>query len=371
MKFGLTADHVRMRPNMFLNGRDMSDGLFRLVETQIAFSVDEFQAGHASSVDIRIESDGSVSVADDGRGISVEPHPAVEMPLLEAVMTMPGANRGFDWRTYDGRTTGMLQSMYGVGSGMVTALSDWAVADVRWNGRQYRHRYERGVPVKAIESIGPANGSGLAMTFHPDPTIFENLSLNRTRLLRRCRELAFLNRRLRITLNDARGEESKSFRFENGIVDFVAHLNRSATSLHSPIHGKKEIGDVDVEFAIQYTKGDATILRCYCGDLCNIRGGTHRSGFVNGLCRALDKFGIDAGLLAGGAFPSVEECIRGMSAIVRVRCPEPQMESSRAVRLNNPEIERIVFQVVFETVDRYMRENPEAARRIVASRRIE
>src|SRR6267142_491548 len=238
--------HIRQRPSMYI-GDTGTGGLPPLVYELVYNSVDEALAGHARHIQVKINVDGSLSVADDGRGIPVEEHPEAKRPTLEVVMTTVGAGAKFDKKTYK-----VSAGLHGIGAKAVTALSEWVEAEVQRNGHYYVQEYERGKPITDVQERGIAKRTGTRIKFKPDPEIFHKATFDYDTLEARLRELAFLNKGLAISLTDERTHKEESFKYEGGIAEFVQYLNRSEETLHKAIYIEKRVDDVNVEVALQY-----------------------------------------------------------------------------------------------------------------------
>ncbi len=354
------AAHIRQRPGMYI-GDTSTKGLHHLVYELVYNSVDEALAGHCKNIHVKINVDGSVSVADDGRGIPVEEHPEAKRPTLEVVLTTVGAGAKFDKRSY--KTSAGL---HGMGAKAVTALSDWVEAKVRRNGRVYMQEYERGHPTSEVKDIGAAgHRTGTEIIFHPDPEIFHETVFDYDMLESRLRELAFLNKGLTIKLADERAAKEEVFHYAGGIAEFVEYLDRSEDALHKPVYIEKTVDEVYVEVALQYTAGEEERVRCYANNAYNAVGGTHLSGFRGALTRTLNAYGSKENLFKNDLMPIGEDFREGLTAVVSVHVPEPQFESQTKVRLNNPEVEGIVTTVVNEALAKYLEENPKSAQKIM------
>jgi DNA gyrase subunit B len=355
------AAHIRQRPGMYI-GDTAGKGLHHLVYELVYNSVDEALAGHCHAITVQIDVDGSISVSDDGRGIPVEIHPEVGRPTLEVVMTTVGAGAKFDKRTY--KTSAGL---HGMGAKAVTALSEWAEAEVRRGGRVYKQEYERGKPTTDVKDFGAATGgrTGTKVSFKPDPEIFHEVTFDYDTLEARLRELAFLNKGLKIKLAEKRTSKEETFHYAGGVAEFVEHLDRSEETLHKPIYIEKTVDDVRVEVALQYTTAEEEQVRCYANNAYNPGGGTHLSGFRAALTRALNTYGSKEGAFKSGLAPIGEDFREGLTAIVSIQVPEPQFESQTKIRLNNPEVEGIVTSVINEQLSKYLEEHPKEAQRIL------
>lgn len=353
--------HIRQRPGMYI-GDTSTKGLHHLVYELVYNSVDEALAGNCHNIHVKINVDGSVSVADDGRGIPVDEHPEAKRPTLEVVMTTVGAGAKFDKRTY--KTSAGL---HGIGAKAVTALSDWVEAEVHRSGKVYVQEYERGRPITDVTERGLAKRTGTKISFHPDPDVFHSATFDYDTLEVRLRELAFLNKGLSIKLTDERATPKKEevFKYNGGIAEFVEYLNRSEDVLHKPVYIEKKQDDVYVEVAVQYTTSEEERVRCYANNAYNSVGGTHLVGFRTALTRTLNAYGSKEGLFKNDLQPIGEDFREGLTAVVSVQVPEPQLEAQTKIRLNNPEVEGIVTAVVNEGLAKYLEENPKDAQKIV------
>jgi DNA gyrase subunit B len=352
--------HIRQRPGMYI-GDTSTKGLHHLVYELVYNSVDEALAGYAHNLHVRIDVDGSLSVSDDGRGIPVEEHPEAKRPTLEVVMLTVGAGAKFDKRTY--KTSAGL---HGIGAKAVTALSDWVEAEVHRDGKVFMQEYGRGKATSEVTERGVSKRNGTTITFHPDPEVFHSARFDYDTLEVRLRELAFLNKGLAIKLTDARTEPKKEevFKYEGGISEFVEYLNRSEDVLHKPIYIDKQVDDIHVEIALQYTTSEEERVRCYANNAYNSVGGTHLIGFRTALTRTLNAYGSKENLFKD-VEPIGEDYREGLTAVVSVQVPDPQLEAQTKIRLNNPEVEGCVAAVVNEALGTYLEENPKDAQRIM------
>lgn len=353
-------DHIRARPGMYI-GDTGTKGLHHLVYELVYNSVDEALAGYCKNIHVHIGVDGSLSVADDGRGIPVDNHPKVGRPTLEVVLTTVGAGAKFDKRTY--KTSAGL---HGMGAKAVTALSDWTEAEVRRGGKVYVQEYERGVATTEVKQLGscPPNRTGTKITFHPDPEIFHDATFDYDTLEGRLRELAFLNKGLAIKLTDERTGKEEVFHYEGGVAAFVDYMNRTEEPIHKALYVDKTVDDVRVEAAFQYTSGEEERVRCYANNAHNPGGGVHLSGFRAALTRALNTYGTKENKFKNTT-PIGEDFREGVTAVISVAVPEPQFESQTKIRLNNPEVEGIVTSVVHEYLSKFLEENPKEADKIL------
>jgi DNA gyrase subunit B len=351
--------HIRQRPSMYI-GNVAASGLHHLVYELVYNSVDEALAGYCHNIHVKINVDGSISVIDDGRGIPVEVHQEAQRPTLEVVMTTVGAGAKFDKNTYK-----VSAGLHGIGAKAVTALAEWVEAEIHRNGRAYVQEYERGKPITDVDERGAAKRTGTRITFKPDRQIFHEATFDYDTLEARLRELAFLNKGLTIVLNDERTGREERFCYQGGIGEFVQYLNRSEDAIHKPIYFEKTVDEVKVEVALQYTTADEERVRCYANNAYNSAGGTHLIGFRTALTRALNTYGSKEGLFKNDLQPVGEDFREGLTAVVSVQVPDPQLEAQTKVRLNNPEVEGIVSSIVHESLSKYLEENPAPAHKII------
>jgi DNA gyrase subunit B len=352
---------VRRRPGMYIGGTDLK-GLHQLIHEVVDNSVDEALQGACDSISITIEEDGRVTVEDNGRGIPVETHPKVGRSTLEVVMTRLHAGGKFDKRGY--KVSGGL---HGVGVSVVCALSSFIQVDVKRNKKVYRQQYSQGKPISEVKVVGKAEGTGTKTTFQPDPTIFPDVTVDFDLLTQRFREMAYLNRGLRIRLReDATGRET-TFYFEGGITSFVRHLNKNRISLiPKPIYLSRDFEDSSIELALQYTDDYTETVFCFANAINTPDGGTHLSGFRSALTRTLNAYARKSGLLKEQDANLTSDDVReGLTAIISVKLQEPQFEAQTKVKLSNPEIRSQTEMTVNEQLTAYLEENPTDARRIV------
>jgi DNA gyrase subunit B len=355
------AEHIRHRPGMYIGDTSVK-GMHHLAYELVHNSVDEALAGHCKLIQVKIGVDGSITVSDDGRGIPVETHPKVGISTLEVVMTMSGAGGKFDKRAY--KTSAGL---HGIGAKAVTALSEWTEAKVRRNGKVYVQEYERGKAVTPVKEIGASkdNRTGTEVSFKPDPEIFHDAEFQYDTLESRLRELAFLNKGIRIALLDERTSKQETFHYAGGVAEFVEYLDRNDEVLHKPIYIDKTQDEVRVEVALQYTAtGEQERVLTYANNAYNPGGGTHLSGLRSALTRTLRVYGDAEGYFKN-VEPVGEDFREGLTAVVSIQVPEPQFESQTKIRLNNPEVEGIVTSVVNEHLKKFLEENPKDAKKIL------
>ncbi|NPE27804.1 DNA topoisomerase (ATP-hydrolyzing) subunit B [Methanococcoides sp. SA1] len=353
---GLEA--VRKRPSMYIGSVD-TRGLHHLVYEVVDNSIDEALAGFCKNIDVSINADGSVTVVDDGRGIPVGNHPKYKKSALEVVLTVLHAGGKFDKSNY--KVSGGL---HGVGVSVVNALSEWMEVEVKRDGKLYYQRYERGAPTSDVTVIGDAKGTGTKSTFMPDSQIFETTEFNYGTLITRLRELAFLNKGIRITITDSREEELEQdvFEYEGGIISFVEHLNQSRTALHkAPIYFEREKEGTIVEIAMQYTDSYGEYVYSFANNINTHEGGTHLIGFKTALTRVANDYIKKNNVVKGDEKLTGEDIREGLAAIISVKLTEPQFEGQTKTKLGNSELKGIVDSMVSEGLSEYMEENPKVA----------
>src|SRR3974390_1283246 len=357
---GLEA--VRLRPAMYI-GSTGEMGLHHLVWEVVDNSVDEAMAGFADEVNVTVHADNSVTVVDNGRGIPVDMHATEKRPAAEVVMTVLHAGGKFDSETY--KVSGGL---HGVGVSVVNALSDWLELEIQRDGAVWEQTYEKGKPTSKLKQTGKTRKTGTKVTFHPDPTIFEKTVFSYDTLATRLREYAFLNKGLKITLNDERTEKNTEFRFTGGIAEFVKHLNRGKSTLHdSPIYMEGKKGNVEMEIALQYNDSYGENVFAFANTINTVDGGTHLSGFRSGLTRTINNFASANGMLKeqkDEVSITGDDVREGLVAVVSVRLPQPQFEGQTKGKLNS-DIKGDVEQLVNEKLGEWFDKHSTVARRII------
>jgi len=362
---GLEA--VRLRPAMYI-GSTGEMGLHHLVYEVVDNSVDEALAGHATDVSVTIHIDNSVTVVDDGRGIPVDIHPTEGVSAAQVVLTKLHAGGKFDSNSY--KVSGGL---HGVGVSCVNALSDQFEIEIWRQGYTWTQEYSQGVPKAPLKQAGKAGKkTGTKVTFHPDPKIMDALKFNFDTLAQRLRELAFLNKGLKITLTDEREDplKVKEFLYSGGIAEFIKHINTGKSVLHEkPIHfeatAKGPNGDIGMEVALQYNDAYSETIFSFANNINTVDGGTHLSGFRSALTRTINAFGQQAGL-----FKDVKENLsgddvrEGLTAVISVKVPQPQFEGQTKGKLNS-DIQGVMTQFVNDRLGEYFEKNPTVMRKIV------
>ncbi len=357
---GLEA--VRKRPGMYI-GDTSERGLHHLVFEVVDNSIDEALAGQCTRIAVTIHIDSSVTVEDDGRGIPVEMHPTEGVSAAQVVMTKLHAGGKFDKAAY--KVSGGL---HGVGVSVVNALSEMLEMEVRRGGKVFMQRYRRGEPEMPVQEIGVTEQRGTKITFRPDTLIFETTTFSFDLLSQRLRELAFLNRGIRITIEDQRDQKSHEFLYEGGIVSFVEHLNRAKTPIHSDVIYLVGTRDgVEIEIALQWNESYAESVYAFANNINTIEGGTHLVGFKSALTRTLNAYAVSNNLLKkdGSEALQGDDVREGLTAIISVKVPEPQFEGQTKTKLGNSEVKGIVEALVNDRLALYLEEHPAEGRRVV------
>ena len=351
---------VRRRPAMYI-GDTSTRGLHHLVYEVVDNSVDESLAGFCDSIAVCVQSDNSVSVVDNGRGIPVDMHKTEKKPAVEVALTTLHAGGKFDHRSY--KVSGGL---HGVGVSCVNALSDWLEVEVKRDGKIYHQRYERGKTVSKLTVIGKSNSTGTKITFKPDKTIFTKTDYSYDILSQRLRELAFLNKGLKIKLTDERSDKETVFEFSGGIVSFVEYLNKNKNPLHNKVVYFEKLQDnINVEVALQYNDGYAETLFSFANNINTIEGGTHLSGFKSALTRGINQYAKSKNLLKDNIAISGDDVREGLTVVISVKVPNPQFEGQTKTKLGNSEVEGLVASASLDALSSYFEENPSVANKII------
>lgn len=355
---GLEA--VRKRPSMYIGGTS-ERGLHHLVYEVVDNSIDEALAGFCDLIKVTITSQGEVEVDDNGRGIPVDMHKEMNIPALTVVMTVLHAGGKFDNQSY--KVSGGL---HGVGVSVVVALSEYLEARVHLNGKIYFQRYERGRVASEVMEMGPTNRTGTVIKFKPDNTIFETVDFSFDYLTTRLRELAFLNRGVRIVLKDERNDRIHDFKYDGGINSFVEYLNQNKKPLQvKPIHVESQREGLEFEVALQYNEGYQENIFSFANNINTTEGGTHLSGFKSGLTRAVNAYIKSADLLKNEKVnPSGEDIREGLTAVISVKMSNPQFEGQTKTKLQNSDVEGFVNSVVYEKLMTYFEEHPAEAKAV-------
>jgi DNA gyrase subunit B len=352
---------VRKRPGMYIGSTDQK-GLHHLPTEIIDNSVDESLAGFCKNIWIVLNRDGSIMVRDDGRGIPVEKH-RLGVSALEVTMTRLHAGAKFDNKTY--KVSGGL---HGVGASVVNALSSLMKVEVHRQGKAYAQEYKRGKPVSSVKEIGKANDTGTITSFTPDSKIFKNIQLSHEKLEQSVRERAYLVAGLRFHLKNQEQNLEKTFYFEGGIKSLVKHLNKNKKTLCEPIFITKIIDALDIQVAIQYNDSFTENILSFVNVINTVDGGTHLTGFRMAQTRAINDYAKKQGFLKDAQNGLTGDDVKeGLTAVVFVKMPgdKIQFESQTKAKLNNPEVQGVVLQVVKDGIDEYFEEHPREARQIV------
>ena len=357
-------EHIRKRPGMYISSTD-AKGLHHLVHEVVDNSIDEALAGYCTHIEVFINPDGSCTVQDNGRGIPTDVHPKEGISTLEVVFTKVNAGGKF------GGDSGYKVSsgLHGVGVKAVNALSEWLEAEVYQNGHIYKQVYHRGVPQRSVAIIGDTDKTGTKVTFLPDKEIFETTLFSYDTLKGRLRELAYLNKGLRISLEDTRaGQEQKdSFCYEGGICSFVEELNKNRDELlfPAPVYFEEMEGDTICEVAIQYNESYNEVIYSYANNVNTIDGGTHVEGLKLALTKVINEAGRKLNVLKENDKLTGEDVREGITAVVSVKLVDAQFESQTKDKLNNSTIRSFVNRCVTEHMSTFLEENPAVARELV------
>ncbi|WP_163102596.1 DNA topoisomerase (ATP-hydrolyzing) subunit B [Peribacillus alkalitolerans] len=358
---GLEA--VRKRPGMYI-GSTSSKGLHHLVWEIVDNSIDEALAGFCNEINVIIEADNSITVIDNGRGIPVGIHEKMGRPAVEVIMTVLHAGGKFGGGGY--KVSGGL---HGVGASVVNALSTVLEVFVHRDGKIHYQKFEKGVPAADLDIIGETDRTGTTIHFSPDAEIFtETLEYEFDTLASRLRELAFLNRALRLTIEDKRVENKKSeYYYEGGIISYVEHLNRTKEVLHEePIYIEGEKDGITIEVALQYNDSYTSNLYSFANNIHTYEGGTHESGFKTALTRVINDYARKQGMIKENDQNLTGDDVReGLTTIISVKHPDPQFEGQTKTKLGNSEARTITDSILSQKLESFMMENPTVARKIV------
>jgi DNA gyrase subunit B len=356
---GLEA--VRLRPAMYIGNIDVA-GLHHLVYEVVDNSIDEAMAGYCDLIQVVIHTDNSISVTDNGRGIPVGIHKKEKIPALEVVMTKLHAGGKFDNHSY--KVSGGL---HGVGVSVVNALSSFLEVEIYSEGKIHYQTYERGIKASELSVIGASREHGTKVHFVPDDQIFTTTEFSYDILVRRLRELAYLNKGIKITIEDERSDAKEEFFFEGGINQFVEYINRRNTGLHKPIFMEGIKNDVQIEIAIQYNDTYTEKLLSFANNINTIEGGFHLIGFKAGLTRSINQYATNGNLPKNMQAKITGDDVReGLTAVISVRIPQPQFEGQTKTKLGNSEVKGLVESLVNEKLSSFFEENPSVAKKIIA-----
>jgi DNA gyrase subunit B len=356
-------DHVRKRPGMYIGSTGL-DGLHHLVYEVVDNSIDEALAGYCNIINVTIEKGNVVKVEDNGRGIPVDIHSVEKVSALEVVMTKLNAGGKFDKNTYK-----ISGGLHGVGVSVVNALSEVCEVYVKRDGKVYYQKYLRGTPEEKVKVVGDSTESGTTTFFKADKQIFGDLSFSFDTLSNRLRELAFLNKGIKITITDDRLEKKKSHEFEfgGGLISFIQYLNKNKNAIHnSPIFIEGNKDNIIVEVALEYNDGYNENIFTFVNNINTREGGTHLVGFKSALTRTLNDF-IKKLNLAKKVEENLsgEDVREGLTSVISIKMPEPQFEGQTKGKLGNSEVKGIVESLVNEKLTLYFEENPEVVKKIL------
>lgn len=355
---GLEA--VRKRPSMYI-GDTGTYGLHHLVYEVVDNSIDEALAGFCSEINVVIHPKGDITIMDNGRGIPVDIHPVHNKPAVEIVLTTLHAGGKFDDKVY--KVSGGL---HGVGISVVNALSEWLEVEVHRDGKIYYQKYSRGKPICELKIIGTTDKTGSKIRFKPDKEIFEHVQFSFDTLSQRLREQAFLNKGIKIEIEDEIHDKKHTFQYKGGISSFVEYLNKNKTPLHEPpIYFLSIKDNVSVEVAIQYNDGYQEAIFSYANTINTREGGTHLIGFKSALTRTLNEYAKKNNLIKDINSLSGEDVREGITAVISIRIREPQFEGQTKAKLGNSEVKGIVESVVSEKLSHFLEENPSVAKKII------
>ncbi len=352
---------VRRRPSMYIGDTGVR-GLHHLVFEVVDNSVDEALAGYCTQIDVVIRDDNSITVIDNGRGIPVEIHTTEKKPAVEVVMTTLHAGGKFDHQTYS-----VSGGLHGVGVSCVNALSEWCEVEVSRDGLIHHQRYERGITASQLEVIGKTKGTGTKVSFKPDHKIFPNTEYKYDILANRLRELAFLNKGLKISIRDERSEQKDTFHYLGGIISFVEHLNKNKTALHEKvIYVHSDRDQIDVEVAMQYNDTYTENLFSFANNINTIEGGTHLSGFKSALTRSINGYiKSNAATKDQKTGISGDDIREGLTAVISVKVPDPQFEGQTKTKLGNSEVAGLVESILNDGLNTFLEENPAVGRKVM------
>src|SRR3989344_5836024 len=354
---GLSA--VRKRPAMYIGATD-AKGLHHLVYEAVDNSIDEALAGFCSKIFVILHKDGFITISDNGRGIPVDMHPKLNKPGVEVVMTKLHAGGKFDKKVY--KVSGGL---HGVGISVTNALSRELIVEVRRNGKIHKQKYQYGKPVTELKITGDVDlkDTGTTVKFLPDEQIFSTTEFSFEVLSSRLRELAFLNKGIKIAIEDEKTDKKNEFQYDGGIISFVEHLNKNKNPLHKTIYFSKAKNGIQFEYALQYNDGYQENVFSFANTINTYEGGTHMVGFKTALTRVTNNY-IEKNKIKGIKLTS-EDTREGLTAVISIKVPEPQFEGQTKTKLGNSEIKGIVDSIVYDSLSAYLEENPSIAKTIV------
>ena len=357
------VEAVRKRPAMYI-GDTFARGLHHLVYEVVDNSVDEALAGYCTDIEVVIHEGDSITVSDNGRGIPVDMHKTEKKPAVEVVLTTLHAGGKFDHSSY--KVSGGL---HGVGVSCVNALSNWLEVEIKRDGKIHNQRYEKGVTKSKLTVVGKTKSTGTKITFKPDETIFQQtIKFTYDTLAKRLRELAFLNKGLKIKLIDERDGKHKEneFFFKGGIVSFVENLTEKKEKIHKKVvYFMKEKDNIQLEVALQYDDSYSENVYTYANNINTTEGGTHLSGFRSALTRAINSTAKSRKLVKDNTNIVGDDTREGLTAVISVKIPDPQFEGQTKTKLGNSEVEGLVSSATFDALTNFFEENPSVAKKII------
>lgn len=354
---GLEA--VRKRPGMYI-GDTSFNGLHHLIYELVDNAIDEALAGYCTEVNVTIHEDCSVTVTDDGRGIPVDIHEKLGIPAVQVVLTKLHAGGKFDNNAY--KVSGGL---HGVGVSVVNALAKKLEVKISRDGKIYYQEYKLGNPVAELKVIGKSERTGTFVRFEPDDSIFETTDFHFDTVAARLRELAFLNKGIKIAISDERDSKSKEFLYQGGIRSFVEHINKNKSTLHEPIYLEKTKDDVNVEIALQYNDGYQEKIFSFANNINTVDGGTHLSGFKTAMTRLMNNYAEKNNMLKNMKLTS-DDVREGLAAVISVKIHQPQFEGQTKAKLGNSEVKGIVDSIMTSELGTFLEENPKDAKQIIS-----
>lgn len=355
-------DPVRKRPGMYIGSTD-ERGLHHLAVEIIDNSIDEALQGFCTNIDIIINTDGSLTISDNGRGIPCGIHKTEGISAVEVCLTKLHAGGKFGGGGYS-----ISGGLHGVGLSCVNALSEWLKVDVYQNGSHYYQKYNRGVPEARLAIVDKTDKTGTDITFYPDAEIFDSIVWDYDRIKVRTREVAYLNKGLRLNLCDKRpgNERAESFCYEGGVAEFVEHLNRGKETLFSKIiYIDKQIKEGEVEIALQFNDGYNEIIYAYANNINTEEGGAHLDGFKNAITKVVNDYAKRVGMLKEEEKLSGDDVREGLTAVISVKLEDPQFEGQTKTKLGNSSMRTAVTRVLTEEFSTYFEENPKEAKDLV------
>jgi DNA gyrase subunit B len=352
-------DAVRHRPAMYIGDIGVR-GMHHLIYEVVDNAIDEALAGYCDEVIVTIHADDEVSIFDNGRGIPVDVHPTEKRSALDVVLTVLHSGAKFEHKVYQ-----ISGGLHGVGVSVVNALSERLTAEVFRDGKAHRMEFERGKALGGLKVTGKTKQRGTRIRFRPDKQIFKKVVFKSDIVLARMRELAYLNKNLRITLKDERNDTAETFHYPHGLADFVKFLDTGRTALHKPVVIEEERNGMHVDVAFEYNDGYVESIFSFANTINTHEGGTHLSGFKSALTRTLGEYARKSGALKEGTELTGEDAREGLTAVVSLKIGEPQFEGQTKTKLGNNEAKSVVETVLNEKLSQYFEENPRYANRIV------